>query len=109
MGNSADSNDDKGLFISKSNKNIITDNSANLNTWNGIIIWSSHANVIKDNKAMRNTYGIVISESDDNDMSGNTTWPNFFIILPIILIYSGILSYLVQKNILKLIYRNKNT
>lgn len=103
--NSASSNGDKGIFFSKSNLNNLTANSANLNTWNGIVLWSSHNNIIKDNKALRNTYGMALSDSDDNELADNSTWPNFFIILPIVLVYSGIIMYMIQKIIFRLIYR----
>lgn len=103
--NIANENDDKGFFINDSDDNRITENTANVNTWNGITIYSSDKNVITDNMTLRNTFGLVISESKDNTESGNTTVPNIFIIFPILLVYIGVISYLVQKNILKLIYR----
>ncbi len=103
--NSASLNGDKGIFLSSSRGNTVTDNSANINTWNGILLWSSHGNIIKGNKAMRNTYGIVQGDSDDNDVDDNTTLPNFVLILPIILVYTGVVFYLVQKNIARKIYR----
>ncbi|MBI5561721.1 MAG: right-handed parallel beta-helix repeat-containing protein [Deltaproteobacteria bacterium] len=103
--NAANSNDDKGFFINASNNNVIAGNSANMNTWNGMTIYSSNNNVIKDNMTLRNTFGLVISDSKDNEESDNTTVPNIFIIFPILLIYIGIISYLVQKNILKHVYK----
>lgn len=102
--NNANRNDDKGLFISYSNSNVIRDNTANLNTWNGLTLWSSNDNVIVDNTALRNMYSIVVSDSKDNEISGNTTLPNVFLILPVVLIYLGIVTYLIQKNVLKLVY-----
>lgn len=104
-GNSADRNDDKGFFISYSDWNEIKGNSANLNTWNGVLLFSSHNNIIRENTALRNTYGIVLSDSPDNEDVDNTTLPNIFLILPVMLIYLGVLTYLLQKSIFKLIYR----
>ncbi|MBI5453812.1 MAG: right-handed parallel beta-helix repeat-containing protein [Deltaproteobacteria bacterium] len=103
-GNNANRNYDKGLFISYSNSNVIRENTANLNTWNGLTLWSSNDNVIVDNTTLRNMYGIVVSDSKDNEISGNTTLPNVFLILPVVLIYLGIVTYLIQKNVLKLAY-----
>ncbi|MBI5642276.1 MAG: right-handed parallel beta-helix repeat-containing protein [Deltaproteobacteria bacterium] len=104
--NTANHNLDKGFFISYSNRNTIKENSANLNTWNGITLWSSHDNIINGNMTLRNTYGIVVSDSNNNELTDNTTLPNVFIILPIVLIYLGIITYMIQKNILRLVYRS---
>lgn len=104
--NSASSNGDKGIFISSSNGNAITGNTANLNTWNGIVLWAAKNNVIRGNKTLRNTYGMVLTESEGNTVDDNTSLPNVFIILPILLIYLGILLYLIQKYALKFIYRS---
>lgn len=103
--NTASNNGDKGFFISESDGNVITGNSANLNTWNGMTIWSSNNNVITRNMTLRNTFGLVESDSKGNDLSDNTTLPNFYIIYPILLVYIGIIFYLAEKNILRLIYR----
>lgn len=103
-GNNANRNDDKGLFISYSNSNVIRDNTANLNTWNGVTLWSSNNNVIVENTALRNMYSIVVSDSKDNEVSENTTLPNVFLILPVVLIYLGVVTYLIQKNVFKLVY-----
>lgn len=105
--NTADNNGDKGIFLSSASSNNVAGNSANLNTWNGIVLWASHGNKIKENKALRNTYGMVFGDSDDNEVDGNSTWPNLFIILPIILVYFGIVNYLVQKNIMRVVYKTK--
>lgn len=103
--NNASSNYDKGFFISNSSRNVIAGNQANVNTWDGMRFWSSHKNVIKGNYTLRNTFGMVISDSNDNEISGNTSLPNIFIIYPILLVYIGIIFYLVQKNILKLLHK----
>jgi parallel beta-helix repeat protein len=102
--NTASNNSDKGFFISGSDGNVITGNNANLNTWNGMTIWSSDNNVITHNMTLRNTFGIVESDSKGNDLSDNTTLPNFYIIYPILLVYIGIIFYLAEKNIARLIY-----
>lgn len=103
--NTTNYNKDKGIFLSYSHDNRLLSNSSNLNDWNGILLWSSNNNKINGNRTLRNTYGIVLSESTGNELVDNTTWPNIYIILPIFLIYIGILSYIVQRNILKYIYR----
>ena len=99
--NTANRNGDKGIFLSSSHGNTITDNSANLNTWNGILVWSSNENLIRDNWTLRNTYGLVVGESRDNEMEDNTSLPNIFIIMPILLIYTGAVVYLIQKMIVR--------
>ena len=104
--NTANSNRDKGFFISYSNRNRIENNNANMNVWNGITIWASNNNIIKGNLTLRNAFGIVIEDSDGNELINNTTLPNIFIILPIFLIYIGILTYGAQKLILRLVYRS---
>lgn len=104
--NTANSNQDKGFFISYSDGNRIVDNNANLNAWDGMTIWASNHNVIRDNMTLRNTFGLVVNDSSDNELADNTTVPNILLILPIFLIYLGILTYMAQKNILRLIYRS---
>lgn len=104
--NSASSNGDRGIFISASDSNTVIGNTANLNTWNGIVLWSAKSNIIRGNKTLRNTYGLVLTESSGNTVDENTSLPNVFIILPILLIYLGILLYLIQKYALKFIYRS---
>ena len=103
--NTANSNKDKGFFISYSNRNRIENNNANMNVWNGITIWASNNNIIKGNLTLRNAFGIVLEDSEGNELINNTTLPNIFIILPIFLIYMGILTYGAQKLILRLVYR----
>jgi len=103
--NTASLNQDKGFFISNSNNNTIAANSVNLNSWDGIMLYASTGNTVTGNKTLRNTYGLVISESPGNEVSDNTTVPNLFLILPIALIYLGVVSYLIQRNILKAIYK----
>lgn len=105
--NSADSNKEKGIFLNYSNFNKLLYNSASLNTWNGFTLWSSNNNRVEGNRILRNTYSIVVSNSSDNALIDNTTWTNFYIILPIILIYVGILFYWIQRRIFRVIYKEK--
>lgn len=103
--NSVNSNRDKGIFLNSSSRNNLTSNNVKLNAWDGIFLWSSHNNMLKDNRILRNTYGIVLSDSNNNDLTGNSTWSNIYIILPVVLIYIGIIVYLIQKNLVRFIYR----
>lgn len=103
--NSAGSNGDKGIFLSSSHRNNITDNSVNLNTWNGILLWESNHNTVKDNRVWRNSFAIVMSDGSNNTLIDNSTWSNIYIIMPLVLAYVGIISYLLQKRILRAIYR----
>lgn len=103
--NSVNSNKDKGIFLNSSSRNNLTSNNVKLNTWDGVFLWSSHNNILKDNKIFRNRYGIVLSDSNDNTLTGNSTWSNIYIILPVVLIYIGIIVYLIQKNLVRFIYR----
>lgn len=104
MKNMADSNKEKGIFLISSNNNKLMYNSASLNRWNGITLWSSTNNRLEGNEVLRNTYSIVESGSSNNVMVNNYTWRNYYIILPIILIYLGVVMYFIQKKIFTLIY-----
>ncbi|GMR04979.1 MAG: hypothetical protein BMS9Abin23_0902 [Thermodesulfobacteriota bacterium] len=97
-------NGDKGLFLSYSSNNTISGNSVNLNSWNGILLWFSNDNNINNNRTLRNTYGLVIGESSGNILTDNVTLPNIFIIMPVLLIYTGVLVYLIQKYTVTLLY-----
>ncbi len=103
--NTVNSNRDKGVFLNHSSYNNLTNNNVNLNTWNGVILWSSHNNTLKNNRILRNMYGMVLGESNNNILSSNSTWPNIYIILPVVLVYIGIALYLIQKSIIGFIYR----
>lgn len=103
--NTINSNKDKGVFLSSSNNNNLINNHVSLNAWDGIILWSSHNNTLMDNKVLRNRYAIVLSNSDGNILINNSTWSNIYIILPVVLIYIGIIVYLIQKILIRLIYR----
>ena len=102
--NNADKNNDKGIFLSSSNNNTLIKNSVYLNAWNGITLWSSHSNELQDNNVVRNTYGIVISDSERNNLTDNSTWANVNIIMPILLIYTGIMLYIIEKKIFAMLY-----
>ncbi len=102
--NSASLNGDKGLFLFFSHDNSVLDNKANLNKWNGMLIWSSDNNIIKNNRTLRNMFGFVTGESSGNDVSGNTSVPNLFLILPVFLVYIGFIFYLIQMFVFKTIY-----
>ncbi len=104
-GNETNSNNEKGIFLNSSNNNSITSNISNRNQWNGITLWASNNNRVEKNEVMRNTYSIIISGSTGNMVNDNYTWTNLYIILPIILIYIGIIMFFIQRKIFALIYR----
>ncbi|MBI3399684.1 MAG: right-handed parallel beta-helix repeat-containing protein [Deltaproteobacteria bacterium] len=104
--NTVSSNKDKGIFLSSSSHNNLINNKVNLNAWDGILLWSSPNNILKGNNVFRNRYGIVLSDSDSNTLTNNSTWSNIYIILPIVLIYIGIIVYLIQKNLLLLLFKD---
>ncbi len=106
--NTVSSNDDKGIYLTFSNENVLIGNRSYLNRWDGLLLWTSNNNIIKNNKVLRNTYAIIITESIGNEVEGNSTWPNIIIILPILLIYTGILSYILQKYFLKKILTRRH-
>lgn len=106
--NVADSNKEKGIFLNSSNSNRLLYNSASRNEWNGILLWSSNSNTVQGNKVLRNTYSIILSNSDGNILSDNSTWTNFNLIVPIILVYIGVLFYWIQRRIFKMFYREKD-
>jgi len=99
--NSISNNGDKGLFVYNAHKNSLLDNKINLNRWNGMLIWSSNHNIIKNNRTLRNTFGIVVDESTDNDIANNTSIPDLFLVLPVLLVYLGFIFYLIQMFLFK--------
>lgn len=103
--NEASLNKEKGIFLNSSNNNNIVDNIANRNEWNGITLWVSNNNKVEKNEVMRNTYSIILSGSTGNIVNDNSTWTNLYIILPILLIYIGIVLFFIQRKIFILIYR----
>jgi len=106
-GNVADYNKEKGIFLNSSNSNSLLFNSASRNEWNGLILWSSMNNIVQGNKVLRNTYSIILSNSEGNRLSDNTTWTNFNLIVPIILVYIGVLFYWIQRRIFRLFYKEE--
>lgn len=104
--NSVRSNMDTGIYIRSSSYNSVTGNKITLNAWNGILLWASHANTIEWNKVLRNRFSIVLSDSNNNIIKSNSTWPNIYVILPIVLIYMGIVIYLLQKSLFRFIYKS---
>ncbi len=102
--NEANYNKEKGIFLNASNNNNLTHNIANRNEWNGITLWISNNNRVEKNEVMRNTYSIILSGSIGNLVNENYTWTNLYIILPIILIYIGIIMFFIQRKIFSLFY-----
>lgn len=105
--NIADSNKEKGIFLNASNSNKLLYNSASRNEWNGVLFWSSNNNTVQGNKVLRNTYSIILSNSEGNILSDNSTWTNFNLIVPIILVYIGVLFYWIQRRIFRLFYKEE--
>lgn len=103
--NRVNTNADKGVFLSSSNNNDLTDNSVNLNVWNGVLLWDSNNNTLRDNRVWRNRFGIVISEGGNNTLINNSAWSNIYVIMPLVLAYLGIISYLIQKRVLQSRFR----
>jgi len=102
--NEANSNKEKGIFLNASNNNNLIHNIASRNEWNGITLWVSNNNRVEKNEIMRNTYSIVLSGSMGNVLNENHTWTNLYIILPIILIYIGVIMFFIQRKIFSLFY-----
>ncbi len=102
--NEANYNKEKGIFLNASNNNNLTHNIANRNEWNGITLWVSNNNRVEKNEVMRNTYSIILSGSIGNLVNENYTWTNLYIILPIILIYIGIIMFFIQRKIFSYFY-----
>jgi len=99
--NSMSNNGDKGFFLFSSHNNKILNNKVNLNRWNGMLIWASNNNIIKKNKTLRNMFGFVTGESTGNELSENTSLPDLFLILPVLLVYIGFIFYLIQMYLFK--------
>ena len=92
-GNRADNNSDKGIILIDSNRNSLTGNSATANYWDGINLYDSHRNSIRDNKLWKNTFPMVIISSEDNEITDNSQMRRLYLILPVLLIYFGIVIY----------------
>ncbi|MCC6543992.1 MAG: right-handed parallel beta-helix repeat-containing protein [Nitrospirae bacterium] len=102
--NETNSNREKGIFLNSSNNNNIVSNVSNRNEWNGITLWVSNNNRVEKNEVMRNTYSIIVSGSMGNILNDNYTWTNLYIILPILLLYTGVVLFFIQRKIYSLIY-----
>jgi parallel beta-helix repeat protein len=96
-GNGANSNRDKGIVLISSNQNTLIENTVNSNLWNGILLLSSNGNTLKDNRIWKNTYAIVLSDSEDNKLINNSTMRRLYYVLPVALIYLGIVLYLLER------------
>ncbi|MFZ3072097.1 MAG: right-handed parallel beta-helix repeat-containing protein [Thermodesulfobacteriota bacterium] len=105
--NHADSNAEKGFLLVSASANRIENNTADSNYWNGITLWSSHSNVLRNNTAYKNTYGIVISKSENNELEGNKTMRRLYFLLPVALIYIGVIFYFIERRLLLMYYAGK--
>jgi len=98
-GNRADKNRDKGIILVDSSRNTLTENSATGNYWDGVNLFNSHGNSITDNKLWKNTFAMVIISSEENELSGNSKMRRLYLILPVFLVYLGIVIYLVERKL----------
>lgn len=103
--NTSVANADKGIFLNGSNTNKITGNEVGLNEWDGITLWASNSNLLQDNEVFRNRYSIVIAGSENNSEVNNTTYPNLYIILPIVLVYLAFVLFYIEKKIFAFLER----
>ncbi len=98
-GNRADNNSDKGIILIDSNRNSLTGNSATANYWDGLNLYNSHRNSIRDNKLWKNTFPMVIISSEDNELTDNSKMRRLYLILPVLLVYFGIVIYFVERKL----------
>ena len=105
--NRVNSNSEKGIVLLFSSNNQLSRNTANSNYWNGITLWSSHDNILVENQAIKNSYGIVLSNSNGNQLRNNSTMRRLYFILPVVLVYLGIVIYLIEKKLFLLYYSGK--
>jgi parallel beta-helix repeat protein len=75
--NTANSNNDYGIYLYHSSNNSITDNTASNNGF-GIYLYHSSNNSITDNTASNNHYGIELSSSSNNTLTNNTANSNYY-------------------------------
>ena len=87
--------------------NRLENNTADSNYWNGITLWSSHSNALRNNTAYKNTYGIVLSESENNELEGNKVMRRLYFLLPVALIYIGVIIYFLKEGSCSCIMRGK--
>lgn len=107
LGNTVNKNNDKGIVLLSSHRNVIRNNSFDGNYWNGITLLSSHNNIITNNSAVQNSYAIVVTESAGNLIRDNYTMRRLYFILPVVLVYLGIIFYQIERKIFALYYSDK--
>jgi parallel beta-helix repeat protein len=105
--NIIESNSEKGVVLLNARENLITENTINSNYWNGITIWSSFKNTITSNTIIKNTYAIVESDSGENEISSNRMMRRLYYLLPVALIYFGILFYFIEKRLFYYYFRKR--
>ncbi|MFQ5586708.1 MAG: nitrous oxide reductase family maturation protein NosD [Thermodesulfobacteriota bacterium] len=98
-GNGADGNSDKGIVLVESHRNSVVENSATGNYWDGISLFAAIGNRIRGNKIWKNTFAIVNNTSDENDIADNSKMRRLYFILPVVLVYLGIIIYFVEKRL----------
>lgn len=73
------SNNDNGIYLSRSNDSTLTNNTANSNNeYCGICLYQSSNNTLIGNTASNNRYGISISTSSNNTLTNNTMSENTY-------------------------------
>jgi len=75
-GNIANNNEINGINFIKSNFTTISRNTANYNNNSGIYLYSSDNNTLSGNIANNNYYGINLTASNYNNIIGNTLFDN---------------------------------
>lgn len=65
-----------GIWLNKSNTNILMRNNCTLNDFDGIFLKSSNDNIVSANTACGNDYGIWVEESSNNFITGNNASDN---------------------------------
>ncbi|MDD2665424.1 MAG: NosD domain-containing protein [Methanocellales archaeon] len=87
------SNNGDGIVLSSSSNNTISNNTANSNSDYGIYLYSSSNNTLSNNTASNNGYGIwLILFSNDNTISNNTANSNSYYGIWLILSYNNTIS-----------------
>jgi len=72
-GNTANYNDNRGIYLYNSINNTISGNNVIYNTYRGISLWASDSNTFSGNIANNNQWsGIDLLDSDYNNITGNT-------------------------------------
>ncbi|MDH4226228.1 MAG: right-handed parallel beta-helix repeat-containing protein [Deltaproteobacteria bacterium] len=97
--NIADNNAEKGAFLLYSDSNVFIMNSFSYNVWDGINILVARSNTFVSNVVVNNTYPIVDNNPGENLFDSNRTLRRIYFVLPVVLIYMGVVLYLVEKRI----------